>query len=199
MKRNALALLFALLVAVMVTGCGKVPQEQINAAQMAVDSVKTIGADIYNQDEFNSLQDSLKAVIAKIEIRKSKVFKSFDTEKAELDSIIAFSKIVGANAETRKMEVMQEAGNTIDSLKSVMNENNELILKAPRGKEGASALEAMKAELAAIDSSMTEISSLYDQNNYMAALDKSKAALEKASAINVELKEAIEKTTKRRK
>jgi hypothetical protein len=74
-----------------------------------------------------------------------------------------------------------------------MTENGDLMKKAPRGKEGAAVLEAMKTDMAAIDASLVEAQAQYDKGSYMDALNKVKAANEKATGINTELKDAIAK------
>jgi len=199
MKSKLLIILCIPVIAALLASCGSVPQQQIDAAQSAVDSVKTMGADVYVPQEFAALQDSLTAVKSRIEITKSKMFKNFDKEKAELDSVISYAQVVSANSDQKKNEVMAEVKTNIDNIKAMMTENNELIVKAPKGKEGASALEAMKAEMTAIDSSLVESDSLYNNSSYMAALDKTRAASEKATAINTELKEAIAKYSKNKK
>jgi hypothetical protein len=77
--------------------------------------------------------------------------------------------------------------------KAVVEENTALMKKAPRGKEGAAVLEAMKTDMAAIDASVAEAQAAYDKGAYMDALNKVKAASAKATGINTELKDAIAK------
>ena len=71
--------------------------------------------------------------------------------------------------------------------------NGKLILKAPRGKEGAAVIEQIKSDMATIDASVVEAQGLFDKGSFMDALNKIKAAKEKADGINAELKEAIAK------
>jgi hypothetical protein len=65
--------------------------------------------------------------------------------------------------------------------------------KAPRGKEGAAVLEQIKTETATIEASVVEAQGMYDKGTYMDALNKVKAANDRAVGINTELKEAIAK------
>ena len=78
-------------------------------------------------------------------------------------------------------------------IKAVIEENKTLLTKAPRGKEGAAVLEQIKTEMATIEGSVVEAQGLYDKGTYMDALNKIKAAKERAVGINTELKEAIAK------
>ena len=78
-------------------------------------------------------------------------------------------------------------------IKAVMEENTTLMKKAPRGKEGAAVLEAMKTDMATIEATVAEAQALYDKGTFMDALNKVKAAKEKAVGIKTELKDAIAK------
>jgi len=51
----------------------------------------------------------------------------------------------------------------------------------------------MKTEMATIEASVVEAQGLYDKGTYMDALNKVKAAKERAVGINTELKDAIAK------
>jgi hypothetical protein len=83
-------------------------------------------------------------------------------------------------------------------IKAVIADNKTLITKAPRGKEGAAVIEAIKADMATIESSVAEAQAMYDKGAFMDANNKVKAAKERAVAINTELKEAIAKVKARR-
>ena len=86
----------------------------------------------------------------------------------------------------------------LTAIKVVIEENGTLMKKAPRGKEGAAVLEAMKTDMATIDASVVEAQGLYDKGAYMDALNKAKAANERATGINTELKDAIAKVKGRK-
>jgi hypothetical protein len=185
--------------AIVVSSCGKLPQEKIDAAQAALDSAKTVQADLYVPQEYTAAQDSMNVVLASIEEKKSKLFKKFDDETAKLDAIVVMANTAVTNAQTRKAEVIAEVQTNITDIKTLVSENLELIKKAPKGKEGAAALEAMKADIAAIETAVAEAEALFANADYLTALDKTKAAKEKAVAINTELKEVIAKVSSYRK
>ncbi len=86
-----------------------------------------------------------------------------------------------------------EIQTTIADAQALIESNRNLILEAPRGKEGTSALEAIKQELNTIETTITEANTMLESGDYIATLDKAKAAKEKASSINAELTEVIAK------
>ncbi|HAM10787.1 MAG: hypothetical protein A2X03_05540 [Bacteroidetes bacterium GWA2_40_15] len=175
------------------SGCGKVPQEKIDATNAAITAAQTAEAAVYVPAEFTAVQDSMKAIMAEIEVQNGKLFKKFGPVTTKLDETLAAANQVTANAGTRKEEVKKEVETLMTEIKAVIEENVTLVKKAPRGKEGAAVLEQIKTEMATIDASVLEAQGLYDKGAYMDADNKVKAAKERAVGINTELKEAIAK------
>jgi histidine ammonia-lyase len=100
---------------------------------------------------------------------------------------------VVADAAVKKEEVKKEAEGLLTSIKEVVAENAKLLPKLPRGKEGAAVIEQIKADLATVDAAVVEAQGLFDKGTYMDALNKVKAANEKATALNTEIKEVLTK------
>ena len=175
------------------SSCGKVPQVQIDATNAAIATAQTAEAAVYVPAELAAVQDSMKVIMADIEVQKSKLFKKFGPATLKLDATLAAANKVAADAAAKKAEVKNEVETTLTDIKAVIAENTELMKKAPRGKEGAAVLEQMKTEMATIEASVVEAQGLYDKGSYLDALNKVKAAKERAVGINTELKDAIAK------
>jgi len=193
MKNKVLMGLAAIAMVAFLSSCGKVPQEKIDATNAAIAAAQTAEAAVYVPAELAAVQDSMKAVLADIEVQKSKLFKKFGPATIKLDATLALANKVTADAGTKKAEVKKEAETTLADIKAVIEENKTLMKKAPRGKEGAAVLEQMKTEMATIEAQVVEAQGLYDKGSYMDALNKIKAAKERATSINTELKDAIAK------
>ena len=179
------------------SSCGKVPQEKIDATNAAITAAQTAEAAVYVPAEFAAVQDSMKAIMAEVEVQNGKLFKNYKNVTVKLDQTLAAANQVAANAATKKEEVKKEVETLMTEIKAVIEENATLVKKAPRGKEGAAVLEQIKTEIATIDASVVEAQGLYDKGAYMDADNKIKAAKERAAAINNELKEAIAKVKRR--
>ena len=179
--------------ALLLTSCSKVPQTEIDAANAAVEQAKAAGADVYVHENYVVLEDSLKGVMVSIELQKSKFIKNFSTAKEHLDGVAQFAGEVKQQAETRKEELKVEIQNTISEIKNLIDVNRKLILEAPKGKGGTSALVAIKGEIDAIETSVNEINTAFETGDYPSVLDKAKAAKEKATSINTELSGVIAK------
>ena len=193
MKNKVLMGLAAIAMVAVLSSCGKKPQVEIDATNAAIAAAQTAEAAVYVPAEFAAVQDSMKAIMADVATQESKLFKKFGPAKAKLATTLTLANQVAANAATKKEEVKKEVEATMTAIKGVIEENKTLITKAPRGKEGAAVLEQIKTEMATIETSVTEAQGLYDKGSYMDALNKVKAANERATGINTELKDAIAK------
>jgi hypothetical protein len=193
MKNKVLMGLAAITMVAFLSSCGKVPQVQIDATNAAIATAQTAEAAVYVPADLAAVQDSMKVIMADIEVQKSKLFKKFGPATLKLDATLAAANKVAADAAAKKAEVKKEVETTLTDIKAVIAENTELMKKAPRGKEGAAVLEQMKTEMATIEASVAEAQGLYDKGTYLDALNKVKAAKERAVGINTELKDAIAK------
>ena len=193
MKNKVLMGLAVIAMVAVLSSCGKKPQAEIDAANAAIEAAKTAEAAVYVPAEFAAVQDSLNAVMAGITAKESKLFKNFKGETAKLANVLTLANTVAANAATKKEEVKAEAANLMTGIKTVIEENVKLIPKLPRGKEGAAVIEQIKADVATVDASVVEAQGLFDKGSYMDALNKVKAAKEKADGLNAEVKEVLTK------
>ena len=193
MKNKVLMGLAVIAMVAVLSSCGKKPQAEIDAANAAIEAAKTAEAAVYVPAEFAAVQDSLNAVMADITAKESKLFKNFKGETAKLASVVTLANTVAANAATKKEEVKAEAANLMTGIKTVIEENVKLIPKLPRGKEGAAVIEQIKADVATVDAAVVEAQGLFDKGSFMDALNKVKAAKEKADGLNAEVKEVLTK------
>ena len=193
MKNKVLMGLATIAIVAFLSSCGKVPQAKVDATNAAIAAAQTAEAAVYVPAEFAAVQDSMKAINAAIEVQKSKLFKKFGPIEIKLDETLAAANKVATDAVAKKEEVKKETETLLAEIKGVIEENGTLMKKAPKGKEGAAVLEQMKTEMATIEASVVEAQGSYDKGTYMDALNKVKAAKERAVGINTELKDAIAK------
>jgi len=193
MKNKVLMGLAAIAMVAILSSCGKKPQAEIDAATAAIEAAKTAEANVYLPAEFAAVQDTLNSVMADITAQESKLFKKFGPAKEKLASVVTLANQVATNAATKKEEVKAEVATMLTDIKAVIEENGKLIPKLPRGKEGAAVIEQIKADVATVDASVVEAQGLFDKGTYMDAMNKIKAAKEKAESLNAEVKEVLTK------
>lgn len=194
MKNKFLLGLMALgLSSLIMVSCSKLPQAEIDEAKAAIENARNAGAEMYVQENFILLQDSMNSVMAGIEAKKSKFLKNYSKSIEKLAGVKAFAEQITQQTETRIVEIKSEIQATVAEAQALVESNKNLILEAPRGKEGTSALEAIKQELSAVEAAINEAGAMMESNELLTALDKAKASKDKAKAINTELSEVIAK------
>jgi hypothetical protein len=193
MKNKILMGLAAVAMVAFLSSCGKVPQAQIDATNVAIDSAKAVEASVYVPAELAAVMDSMKAVTAAVEVQNGKMFKNFKAVKVTLDQTIVLARKVSADAVAKKAEVKKEVETLLTDIKVVVAQNVKYMKAAPRGKEGAQVLEQMKAEMTTIDASIVEAQGMFDKGAYMDALNKVKASKASADKINGELVDVFKK------
>jgi len=200
MKRNLFMMLIGLsAIMVLTTSCAKLPQEDLDAATASVEAAKAAEAHRYLPAEFNALQDSMNKVNTMIEAQKSKfaLFRSYKEVKTLLGTITTMGATLKEDAAVRKEEVKNEVQTALTETTTLIEEVKALITKAPRGKEGKAALEAIQTDLAGVEASLTEVSTLVNNGDYLTAQEKVNAAKTKTESLKAELEEAIAKTKRK--
>lgn len=179
--------------ALLFTSCAKPPQAEIDAAKAALEQAKAAQADKYVEADFLAVQDSLNAVLVEVEAQSSKLFKSYGKAKEKLVVITTQATELVAKTEVRKEEIKTEVAAAQTAVAALLEEDNALLAKAPKGKEGKEAIEAIKLDLAGITASVAEVDGLLASGDLLGAQTKINAAQQKATEINTELKAVLDK------
>lgn len=192
--KNRFFLGFVVVMMIMATSCGKMPQENMDATKAAVENAQVAQADVYMAPEFKALQDSLAVVMQAIEAENSNFFKNFDALTVKLDTLKAQAEAIAAAAPVKKEAVKQEAATVLEGVKTAIVDTKALLSKAPKGKEGKAALEQITNELNVVTATVAEVeSSMAGDVNFIQVLDKLNAAQKSVADLNAELSEAIAK------
>ena len=193
MKSKLMIAIAAMGIAVLFSSCAKVPQAEVDAATAAIQEVKDAGADLYVPEAYQALVDSMKSANEKIEVAKAKWFPNYTKAKETLAFVSQNAVDTKAKSEARKVELKAETEAMIVEVKALVAENTALIAKAPRGKEGREALEAIKSDVAVAETTVAEVEALLANGDLIGSNDKIKAAKQKATDIKAELEAAIAK------
>ncbi|MFH1297574.1 MAG: hypothetical protein ABIJ04_09915 [Bacteroidota bacterium] len=196
MKKNLFLMLLGLgTILMLTTSCAKLPQEDVDAANASVEAAKAVEAHRYLPADFNALQDTLNKAMTEIEAQKSKfsLFRSYKVAKALLAEVDTMAATLKENAIVRKEEVKNEVQAALTETNTLIETVKALIKKAPRGKEGKAALEAIQTDLAGVEAALTEVTTLVNNGDYLTAQEKVNAAKAKLESLKSELDEAIAK------
>ncbi len=111
-----LTVLAMLAVALLVTGCGKVPKAEVDAAKAALDAAVAAQADVFAPDAFARAKTAMAELEAEIAAQARKVFKGYDKAKTMALNVRKAADDARAAAEARKTELRNELPRTLASL-----------------------------------------------------------------------------------
>ena len=196
MKKGLLKLVAFSVLAVTLASCAKAPQAEIDAANASIEAARTAGADRYAPESFNAASDALKSSVTTVEEQKSKfaLFRNYDASKTTLATVGTLSNKAVEETTARKEALKAEVNAAVTELDTIIIADKALLAKAPKGKEGKAALEAIGQEIAVVETVKAEVAAgLANNEDILTLSDKIKPAVEKAKAINTELTDVIAK------
>lgn len=185
------------LVVVMIamTGCAKPPTEQLEAAAKAIETARVAGAPDYAKEDFIKLEQQFAAAKEELATQEKalSIFRSYVDADKLLKQVVTSGQQVEVLSAQRKEAAKQAALVMEKEAQQVVASARDLMGKAPRGKEQA-ALEAIKQDLAGLETSLTAIHELIEKGDYVGAETQAKAIKEKGAEVSGEIQSAIEKT-----
>ena len=196
MKKGLLKLVAFSVLVVTLASCAKAPQAEIDAANVSIEAAKTAGADRYAPESFNAASEALKTSLTAVEEQNAKfaLFRNYDASKTTLASVSTLATKAVEETTAKKESLKAEVTQAVTDLTALIVADKELLAKAPKGKEGKAALEAIGQEIAVVETVSTEVAAGVANNEDILTLsDKIKPAVEKAKAINTELTDVIAK------
>ena len=190
-----IAMLFFGSAIILLSGCQKAPQAEIDLAKAALESAKSAEVHRYLAAEFQAIQDSLNAALAAIEVQNAKgsLGRNYDESKQLLSKVTEMANISVSNVQKKKSELQSQGELLLSELKVLIDENKVLLAQAPKGKDGKAALDMMSQDMAAIESTLSEAAKLISGGDVLSAYDKLTASKNKATSIKNELDAAIAK------
>jgi tetratricopeptide (TPR) repeat protein len=179
-----------LLLSVLFFGCSSVPDEELTAAQEALDQARETEADVYVPEEFQKATDDFEAAQAAIAEENQKSFYSRDYDEARrlLEQAESSAEEAAAAAPINKQQVRDQAEQALQNASAAFEEAEQNLETAPGGKGTQPDLEALRSDLQRAESALEEGRRNFQSEAYLEALEKLQGAMEGAS----EVSEAIE-------
>jgi hypothetical protein len=193
MKTLVKVLVLGFIAAFVFTSCAKQPTQAMNDAKATIDAAVQEGADVYAKDELKKLNDDNQAALDEITAQSKKFFKKYGHAKEMLAKLKTDAEAVKALIPARKEEAQKNAMAAQDEAKKAVADAKALLEKAPKGKGTKADIEAMKADLQGLETSLTEVQTAIDGADYFGAKDKATVIKDKAMAVSDQINKAIEK------
>lgn len=198
-KSAILLLMGAVVLAFAVSSCAKPPQVEIDAANAALDRARQMEAEEYAPNELRAASDSLEAANREVTTQDGKfaLFRSYKNAKALYITTAQLAQTAEQAAVRNKEQAridaqaaLEEVRKTIIDTRALMDSPDGQALR--RGKETREVLKQIDSEIAAIDSSLSNVTTLQQQEKYKQALNMARSAQQSAMAKMQELQAAIE-------
>lgn len=191
--RKALLLTPVLFVALVVVGCAKPPQAEIDAAKNAVQTAMSAEAGDYASGSLQAAQDAVAQLDQELKAQEEKfaLFRSY--KKAS--ELAAAAKTAGekaeADAQAGKAQAKQEVETMMTEATALVTTVKEMIDKAPRGKGTQADLEMLKSDLAGVESSLADAQNSYNAEKYLDAKAKIQSAMTAANDVKAAIEAAM--------
>ncbi len=191
--RKIMMVLPFVLVLVMMVGCQKPPQQDIDAAKQAVETARAEASE-YAPDSLKAADDAVTSLDAELKAQEGKfaLFRSYKKTAELAATAKAAGEKAAADAKEKKEQAKQEASTLITDAKTALDEAKALLEKAPKGKGTAQDIEQMKADLAGVESTLTEAQNSFNAEKYLDAKSKAEAAKTNAGNVKTAIEQAIE-------
>ena len=194
MIRNFSKMALVVAVALSVGACAKPPVEALEAARVALDAAQAGEADRYVSDLYLAAADSFSLAQTEIETQnaKSAFTRNYDHAASLLTYVSETAAAAQAQVAERK-EAVRVANETLfTEVDAAIASANDLMKKAPRGKDGAAALAQIRADLDLVGPALEEARAAQAAGDFIRARDVAQSAIERVNGLIAELNTAIE-------
>jgi hypothetical protein len=182
-----------MLVLVFMVGCAKPPEADIQSAKQSIEAAQQAQAGDYAPDSLKAAEDVQAQLDAELKAQEEKfaLFRSYKKASELAAQVKAKGEQAATDAKTRKEQVKQEAQTLIGEAKAALTEAEEMLKKAPKGKGTQQDIEALKGDLTAATSTVTEAESAFTAERFLDAKAKAEAAKSSIGNVKTQIEQAM--------
>lgn len=165
-------------VALLAVACATEPTAAVTGAKAALDAAKTAGAADYAPAALAAAETAVAALDAELKAQSEKfaLTRSY-TKAAELAAAAkTAADQAAAAAVTGKEQMKAEATTLIAGVRGSLDAAKQALAKAPKGKGSAADIEAMKADVAGVETALGEMDQAMAAGKFKDAKVKAEAA-----------------------
>lgn len=194
MRKMKVALPLVLVLGLVMVGCAKPPEADINAAKSSLDAARQAEAGDYASDSLKAAEDAQAQLDNELKAQEQKfsLFRSYKHASELAADVKTKADKAAEDARTAKQKAKDEASTLIAEAKTAVEESKGMLDKAPKGKGTQADLEQMKADLATAESSLAEADTAFNAEHYLEAKSKADAAKTTAANVKTAVEQAME-------
>jgi hypothetical protein len=177
-----------------VVGCAKPPQADIDAARQALNAAKTPDATEYAPDSLSEAENAMALVDAELKTQQDKfaLFRSYEKTAELVRTAKAAAEKSVADTAAAKEKARNEASQAINDVRTQLTEAKALLEQAPKGKGTQADIAAMKADLDGIEMGLSELDATFANQRYLDAKAKAASAMQNIQRIKADIQAAID-------
>lgn len=193
MKKTVAFLLMSTMAVVLLSACAEQPTQELAAAKSAIDSVVSEGAEKYMPNELESLNRKMTDALSEIKTQDSYTFSNYSLAKFTLSQIQEDAAALKGKMAQRKEELKNAASSALTEAQAAVAEAKSLLDNAPQGKGSMADIEAMKSDVAGLETELQTVAPQIEAGEYIVAAEKAHAVSTGALNISNEIRAAQEK------
>ena len=191
-----------LVVGLVLAGCAKPPEMEMNAAKTALDDARnSVQADKWAPTEYQKAKSSYDAASAAVEEQNQKfaLTRNYDKAKQDFEQAKTDAESAKQAAVANKEAAKNEANTKLQEASAAIDAAREALKAAPMTKDTRADIQLFTSDLDGLDQSLGEVRSMISSEDYMGASSKADAITQQANDMATKLTEAAQKVKKGRR
>jgi len=178
----------------LLAGCAKPPLQDIQAAKAMVDQATAEGASDYASAQLTDAQNAATALDAELQAQEKKfaLFRSYKQTMTLAADLKTKGETAVTAAKAGKEQAKNEAQTLINEAKASREEANSALATAPAGKGSKADIDALKADVQGVDTSLGAADAAFNEGRFLEAKAKAQAAKAAADTVKAQVQRAME-------
>ncbi len=193
MKKAVKVLLVSMVAATLLSACASQPTEELNAAKSAIDAVVSEGAEKYTPEQMQSINRKMEEALAEVKTQDGYTFSNYSLAKFTLAQVKEDADALKGKLAQRKEELKVAASAALTEAQAAVVEAQSMLDVAPQGKGSLADIEAMKSDVAGLQTELETVAPQIEAGEYIVATEKAHAVAAQALTISNDVKAAQEK------
>jgi len=185
MQKKLLALSAILVLPALVVACAARPTQDIEAADNAVAQARSEDVKDYAPESYKKVETAYASMQAEVESQDGKfaMTRSYDKTKELATEVKDASSQAISDAAAAKEQAKAHASDSIQQAGTALEEAKTMLASAPTGKGTKADLDAMKADLAGVETAIQEAQAAFDSDSFLEAQAKADSAIQTATQV----------------
>lgn len=181
------ALILMVVAAVLLTGCQKPPDTEMQGTQQSMDAAKAAEAEKYAQAELGTATATMEQAHTEMEAQKAKWMPNYDKAKELLATAKTQADQAKEAAIAGKEKAKNDASTAISDAQMMVDGAEAGLKTAPKGKGTKADLEAFQKDIEGYKQEIADAKQMLASEDYLGAIGKANAAKDGAKSVQEQI------------